>query len=203
VHASGVGYDGTLEIPTPDDELLDGTVLDRPGRYPVTVRLSRGFGRALRRSDVHGVAIRITDAGGAGRHQDLLLATSKPGRHGAETTTFSLRYEPRFTSTLHLGSPQGPMLVVARSLQAMPDDALVLGGAASGLQFSLSVQLKGRDEREVGTLTLGSPLEAHEAEALHFTIEHDWGGIQAWGVLNDARVIVYRAAAWGRSLRRP
>jgi Dyp-type peroxidase family len=202
VHATGAAYSGVLEIPTPKDELLDGIVFDRPGHLPVVVRLSRGFSRPLRRRDVHGVAIRVLDAGGPGRHQDLLLATSKTGANGLEQTDMSMRYEPRFTSTLHLGSPNGPVLVVARPLQTMPDDSLVHGGAAGGLRFSLGVQYKGLEERQVGEVTLGAPLAADEAEALHFSIEHDWGGIQPWGVLNDARVVVYRAAAWGRSLRR-
>jgi hypothetical protein len=202
VHANGAAYDGVLEIPTPADELLDGTVLDRPGRYPVKVRLSRGFNRRLSRTDVHGVAIRIVDAGGTGRHQDLLLATSKPNASGMESTSFSLGYEPRFTSTLHLGSPQGPVLVVARPIGAVPDDALVHGGAAGAMQLALGVQVKGLEERQVGVVTLGAALDAEETAALHFTIEHDWGGIQPWGVLNDARVVVYRAAAWGRTVRK-
>jgi len=202
VHANGAAYDGVLEIPTPEDELLDGTVLDRPGRHPVKVRLSRGFNRRVSRTDVHGVAIRIVDAGGAGRHQDLLLATSRTNELGLESTSFSVRYEPRFTSTLHLGSPQGPMLVVARPLGVVPDDALVHAGAAGALRFALSVQLKGRVERQVGVVTLGAALNAEETARLHFTIENDWGGVQPWGMLNDARVVVYRAAAWGRTITR-
>jgi hypothetical protein len=168
----------------------------------VKVRLSRGFNRRLSRTDVHGVAIRIVDAGGTGRHQDLLLATSKPNASGMESTSFSLGYEPRFTSTLHLGSPQGPVLVVARPIGAVPDDALVHGGAAGAMQLALGVQVKGLEERQVGVVTLGAALDAEETAALHFTIEHDWGGIQPWGVLNDARVVVYRAAAWGRTVRK-
>lgn len=198
VHALGMAYEATVEIETPDDEMLDGTVLDRPGTYPAVVRLSRGFSRPLRSPDVHGVAMRLLDAGGPGRHQDLLLASSKAGSNGREKTDTSLRYEPRFTSTLHMGVPAGAVLVSGRPGQPMPGDAVVHGGAATGLRVELGVQFRGGAERRVGVATLGAPLSPEDAATLHFTIENDWGGVHAVGVLNHARVVVYRASAFGR-----
>jgi hypothetical protein len=56
--------------------------------------------------------------------------------------------------------------------------------------------------RPCSGLTLGAALNAEETARLHFTIENDWGGVQPWGMLNDARVVVYRAAAWGRTITR-
>ena len=202
VHATGVGHHATVQIHTPDDELLDGTVLQRPGRYAAVVRLSRGFSRPFTKPDVHGVAIRIVDAGGPGRHQDLLLATAKPGGNGHEATNRSMRYEARVTSTLRVAMPGSPLVVGAQAAQPMPDDAVVHAGGASGTVFTLWVQFVDGLRREVGTVTLGDPLDADEAEALHFTIANDDGGIRPYGVLNDARVLVYRASAAGRSLRR-
>ena len=202
VHALGVAYDATVEVGTPDDEMLDGTVLNRPGTCPAVVRLSRGFARPLGKPDVHGVAIRLLDAGGHGRHQDLLLATSKAGATGREKTDTSLRYEPRFTSTLHLGVPAGAVLVLAVPSQPMPDDAVVHAGAASGLRFDLMVQFRGGSARPVGVVTLAGPLAGDDAAELRYTIDNDRGGVRPIGVLNRARVVVYRASAFGRALRR-
>jgi Dyp-type peroxidase family len=201
VHATGVGYHATLRIHTPDDELLDGTVLQRPGTYASVVRLSRGFGRPFSKPDVHGVAVRICDAGGAGRHQDLLLATAKAGGNGHEATNRSLRYEARVTSTLRVAIPGAPLVVGAQSEQPMPDDAVVHAGGATGTEFTLWVQFVDGLRRDVGSITLGDPLDAEELAELHFTIGNDDGGIRPYGVLNDARVLVYRASWAGRSLR--
>lgn len=201
VHATGVGYHASVRIHTPDDELLDGTVLQRPGTYASVVRLSRGFSRPFAKPDVHGVAVRICDAGGPGRHQDLLLATAKPGTHGHEITNLALRYSARVTSTLRVAMPGAPIVVGAEAEPSMPDDAVVHAGGATGTEFTLWVQFVDGLRRDVGTVTLGDPLDPAELADLHFTIGNDDGGIRPYGVLNDARVLVYRASWAGRSLR--
>jgi hypothetical protein len=202
VHAKGRTYQATVEMVGQADAALDGTVLDRPGSYPAIVRLSRGFGRRLDEKDVHGLAIRLPDAGGPGNHQDLLLATAKPGRHGRESTTTSADYGARFSSTLHLGVPTGAVLVIASPLGPVPDDALVNGGAATGLRFELSAQFRRGAQRRVAIVTLGAPLDTSAENELHFTIANDWGGIRPLGVMNDARVVVYLASEHGRRARR-
>ena len=48
-------------------------LLDEPGSYDVLLRLSRSVGLPARLPDILGLAVRVLDAHGPGRHQDLLL----------------------------------------------------------------------------------------------------------------------------------
>ena len=100
-----------------------------------------------------------------------------------------------------MGIPSAQVVVAVQSVSPMPDDSVVHGGGATGAEFSLWVQSVNDITRQVGTVTLGEVLPAHDAAALHFTIDNDWGGVRPFGVLNDARVVVYAASQAGRSLR--
>jgi hypothetical protein len=80
VHPTGAVFDAEVVVGDPPVALLEGTVMAKPGSYPAIVRLSRGFGLPLARPDVHGLAIRLLDAGGTGWPQDLLLATVRRKR---------------------------------------------------------------------------------------------------------------------------
>src|SRR5690348_326505 len=78
LHPDGRSFTGELEIwglPAP----TGATLLDRPGRHPVTLRISKGAGTAPGRPDVLGVALRIHGPV-AGRRADLLFSTAGRGR---------------------------------------------------------------------------------------------------------------------------
>ena len=119
--------------------LVEGTVLGQPGRYSAIARLSRGFAMPLRWPDVHGLAVRILDADGAGRPQDLLVATAKRKRSGRDATAVTPRYEHLFSTMLHFRGPQGDLVVRAWPVQPMPGDATVHAGVAGRWQFELAV----------------------------------------------------------------
>jgi Dyp-type peroxidase family len=201
VHPVGVGFAAEVTIGESSPSILAGTLFATRGTYPATVRLSRGFGLPMRRPDVHGLAIRIPVAAKRGAPQDLLLATVKRKKSGKDTTAFTARYEPQFSSLLRLGVPRGTVLIRAFAAQAMPDDATIHAGSAVGLAFDLAAQEPYGDIHVVGRVTLGSVRPAAEAEALGFDLSNNAGGIKAVGVLNIARTIVYRASQFGRSLR--
>ncbi len=187
--------------PDPPD-IVSGTVLGRPGSYAAIARLSRGFGMPLRWSDVHGVAIRILDADGAGAAEDLLVATAKRKASGRDATTTTRRYEQVFSSMLRVQSPRGELVIRAWPLQPMPDDATVHAGVAGGWQFDIGVGPPGGAIVTVARLTLGSPLSRQQTEALAFNLTNDGGGLHPSGLLNHARPIVYRASQAGRAARR-
>lgn len=69
-HPVGSAYRATVEV---DGEGLVPALT--PGSHPAVVRFSRGLGLRRRLPDIHGVAVRVLDAHGPDRHQDLLLST--------------------------------------------------------------------------------------------------------------------------------
>jgi Dyp-type peroxidase family len=201
VHTNGAAFEALLDIEGSDDRLVVGTVLGSAASIPVTARLSRGYGRPLSKPDVHGLAVRLPDAGGAGRHQDLLVASARRDGRGRDRTETTIGYGPLLSSTLRVATAQGQIVVRAAPAQEMPEDATVHAGNASGLAFDISVAAPGEDGTRVARLTLGDALAPDEAEALTFTVGNDGGGITPIGVFNAARLIVYPAGQAGRRLR--
>ena len=199
VHPTGAVFDAEVVVSDPPSALLEGTVMAKPGSYPAIVRLSRGFGLPLARPDVHGLAIRLLDAGGTGWPQDLLLATVRRKRSGGDTAARTARYELAFSSLLRIGVPNGVVVLRAFAAQPMPDDATVHAGAATGLAFDLAVEAQRGDVHNVGRLTLGSHRSAEVDAALRFNLANDAGGLRAVGTLNVARKIIYRASQLGRA----
>jgi Dyp-type peroxidase family len=201
VHPVGAAFSAEVVVEATSEPLVQGTVLGQPGRYAAIARLSRGFAIPLRWPDVHGLAVRILDADGAGRPQDLLVATAKRKRSGRDATAVTRRYEQVFSTMLHFRGPRGELVVRASPVQPMPDDATVHAGVAGRWQFELGVGRPGGDVSPVARVVLGSPLSRPDTEALRFNPANDGGAISGAGVLNVARRIVYRASQVGRSAR--
>jgi hypothetical protein len=92
LHPDGRSFTGELEVRGLEVP-VGSELIDRPGRYPVTIRLSKGVGTRPRRRDIRGVAIRVH---GSGRGPDLLLSTTGTGRLTrhlpAPRTSFDARY---------------------------------------------------------------------------------------------------------------
>ena len=76
LHPDGRSFTGELQVWGPESPIGSGLV-DRPGRHPVTVRLSKGVGTRGDRPDVLGLAIRVHRPE---RGEDLLLSTAGTGR---------------------------------------------------------------------------------------------------------------------------
>jgi Dyp-type peroxidase family len=201
VHARGAAFEAELAVDGSDDPLLAGTVLGSPATIPVTARMSRGYGRPLAKPDVHGLAIHISDADGAGRAQDLLLASVKRGGKGRDRTDTTMGYGPLLSTTLRVATAHGQIVVRATPSGDVPDDAAVHAGDAVGLAFDLSVAAPGDDGSHVARLTLREALDPDDAEALTFTVGNDGGGISPVGVVNAARLVVYPSGQAGRRLR--
>jgi hypothetical protein len=202
VHPVGVSFDADLEVFEPASPLLAGTVLGRHGHTQVIVRLSRGFGRPLHRRDVHGFALRIPDADGAGGDQDLLLATVRRGLTGRDATGFTTHYGPVFSTLVRLRTRSGDTVVFkVRPRQRMPGDGTIHAGGGSGLRFDLCVGVSGDDVRAIGIVTLGDARSAEETGQLAFSVARAAGGIRPTGAVNTARTLVYPASHVGRTAR--
>ncbi len=78
LHPDGRSFTGDLEV-WGTLEPTGAELLDRPGRHPVTLRISRGIGTRPGRPDILGVAVRVHGPV-AGRRHDLLFSTAGTGR---------------------------------------------------------------------------------------------------------------------------
>ena len=78
LHPDGRSFTGDLEIWGALEPTGAG-LLDRPGRHPVTLRISKGSGTRPGRADILGVALRVHGPV-AGRRHDLLFSTAGRGR---------------------------------------------------------------------------------------------------------------------------
>jgi hypothetical protein len=182
VHPRGVVREATLRISGAPAAPAGSELLSTPAEHRALVRFSRSIGLPQPLPDLLGMAIRVVDAYGAGRHQDLLLITTidAPVLHHLFVPATDVRRRP-YTSSLPY-SAGGERLLVG----AVPD----------GEAFALSVApLSGRFA-PVGRLELGATLP-DGANALRFNVqEHTGGGLEPSGVLNRMRGIAYPMSQW-------
>src|SRR5215210_8975420 len=75
LHPDGVSYEATVRIDG-DEQYAEVPLLARPGSHRALLRFSRGLGLPRALPDALGVAVRLCDLHGEGRHQDLLMTTS-------------------------------------------------------------------------------------------------------------------------------
>jgi hypothetical protein len=210
VHPDGAAYDAQLSVAgagpglgPPAAELLSG-----PGDHRAVVRFSRAVGLPRGVPDLLGLAIRVLDAYGSGRHQDLLLISSAdhPVLHHLFLPARDVQQRP-YTSSLPYQAGGRRFLIGAlpdaRSPRPDgPDEFARLKRAAhtGRLRFQLAVaELDGRFE-PVGDLRIGAPLPP-DADALRFNPWNTGGGLAPAGVLNQARDRAYRLsqAGWRRT----
>lgn len=116
-HPRGRSFRAVVRVP--GGARVGVPLLDEPGTYDAVVRVSRGAGLPGRFPDVGGLAVRLLDVGGPGRHQDLLVDTAAtvpvlrrlpmPGREVLGATFSSLLpYEAAGRRLLVGAAPAGP-----------------------------------------------------------------------------------------------
>jgi hypothetical protein len=170
------------------------------------VRLSRGGGLPERLPDVRGCALRVVDAHGPGRHQDLLLASSLPQALGRHLLLPGHDFGGAFYSSLL------PYRIGGRRLLF---GAVLTGPAGRSLdEVEGSVAGGGVHIRMLAAAPLGTWMEvaratldrrAPEADDLRFNPWVTGGGIEPIGALMSLRDPAYRAsqaAADGSRFRR-
>lgn len=175
LHPRGEAYDASFHVPA-RAEPTGAALFDTPGARRCLVRISRGAGLPPPFPDVHGVAVRVPDAYGPGRHQDLLFATTA-GR-GAVTRSV---LAPTFTPDVGTYSTVLPFRVGRRRGR--------LGAVAVEGGFVLDLE-----HEPLATVVLGERLPEDEADALRFNPYTTGGGIEPAGVLNALRRRAYAAS---------
>jgi hypothetical protein len=208
VHPDGVVYEGRLVVPGSPDAPRAAKLLSAPGEHRAIVRFSRSVGVPRPLPDLLGMSIRVPDAYGPGRHQDLLLVTSAdyPVLHHIFLPARDAQQRP-YTSSLPYHAGDESFLVGAlpdpRSPRPPGDnefDRLDAAARTTRLVFQIAVaSLRGRFQ-PVAELRIGARLP-QELDALRFNPFNCGGGMEPAGWLNGARDRAYKLsqAAWGRS----
>ena len=208
LHPFGVVHEAELRVDgiVPRPDLLAGVpLLTHRATYPGVVRFSRSLGLPEAAPDIHGMAIRLPDAHGRGRDQDLLLVTSGDGAVVHHLFVPGHGYFGRpYSSVLTFRGEGGAFVVGARIADGSPRpsggatefDDLGAAAATGDLRFDLGVApLSGRMTR-VATLAIGSRLP-DDLDELHFNPWNTGGGLEPTGPINRMRDLVYRESQAG------
>jgi hypothetical protein len=191
LHPRGPAYTATLRVDGAPWAPGASTLLSRPGEWPAVVRFSRAIGLPPPLPDLLGAAVRVPDAYGPGRHQDMLVTSSAD------------------RALLHR------IFLPARGFASRPyssslpyragDDAFILGLVPRGGRvFALALARGGGRFRQLGRLEIGARLP-EDAEALRFHPFHCGGGLEPAGLVNRLRDYAYplSQAVWTRRRSRP
>lgn len=208
-HPVGVAYTGVLRVERPQLGYPGVPLLEEPGEHPAIFRFSRGAGLPERLPDVLGIAVRLTDVHGPGRHQDFLLATGAgppglrhlllPGLGGFLAQSFSSLLLYRIGGQLRLVGAQPSGRRPARDGGALPQ--LIRAARRGDLSFRLALASPASRWSAVGDLEVGRRLPHAESEALAFTPWNTGGGIAPTGPFMGIRRAAYRSSQRGRGLR--
>ena len=192
IHARGRTFTGVVTVP--GSAGTGAPLLDTAGTYDAVVRFSRSAGLPTRLPDVYGLAVRLVDAHGPGRSQDLLLDASQPApllrrlpwpRWDASTALYSslLPYDVGGRRLL-LGAVPVPGTPAARSLDALPDP----------VELALLLATAHGPWREVGRVRTTGELPAPEGRQTRFTPANHGGGVRPAGPFQSWRDRSYPAS---------
>lgn len=195
-HPVGVAYRASVEIAT-DRAAPAFTV----GTHPGVVRFSRGVGWPGL-PDIHGLGIRIPDAHGPGRHQDLLVSSVLSGGSGRYVLRFGRTVsEPMYSTIAPYQAPIGQVVLGARFAGAERFDLERLDEVvlAGGCRFELLIAAGSGGWERFGVVTVKAARldEAAERE-LRFNPWNSADGFHPTGLVNRLRRPAYPASQRGR-----
>ena len=195
IHARGRTFTGRVELP--GGAGTGAAVLDRPGAYDAVVRFSRSAGLPARLPDVYGLAVRLVDAHGPDRHQDLLLDATQPApllrrlpwprRDATGALYCSLLPYTAGGRRVLLGARPVPGTPAARSLAELPDR----------LELDLLVARPHGPWRAVGRIRTTGELPAPQGRRTRFTPAQTGGGLAPAGPFRAWRARAYPASHVG------
>lgn len=207
-HPDGAAFQATFEVKA-GAPAAGASALAGPGRHKAVIRVSRGVGLPSAVPDVLGLALRILDAHGAGRHQDLLLVTSAAPAVGRHSILASRQFASGFYSSV-LPYRHGDELVLFGA-RALWSDGVDLDSVATVTFDEVEAELvAGRLRFEVlaagitspwvpvGVIEGGRRLSAPEQESLRFNVYNTGEALQPAGLLNAMRRSVYKASQTAR-----
>lgn len=196
-HPEGVAYRARWE-----PEGSAGDVLTSPASEPrqvdAVLRLSRAIGLPDATPDILGAAVKLLDAHGPGRDQDLALASS-----GRSVVSRHVLVPTRgftgavFSSLLPYAVAGERVTVLAEMIEATPARpfARLRDGEVAPADLRLWLEPTGR---ELGVLRVGERLPDQVSRDLRFDPWHTGPGLRPVGWLNRLRRPAYAASQDGR-----
>lgn len=202
-HPEGAAFSAALDVS--GGGRFGVPLLDEPARRDCITRVSRGVGLPAPAPDVLGLAVRVLDAHGPARHQDLLLVTalSAPGARRILVPARDFA-GGHYSSILPYRVGDAHVLFGATPLPASDAtaprsfDDLAAALADGRLRYRLEIGRRGMPWEPVGTLDVGRRLGPAEAESLRFNPANTGGGIEPVGVVQTLRRLAYAGSQAGR-----
>jgi hypothetical protein len=197
-HPRGVAFRARWE-PTADSLIPPGTALDRS--LPAIVRISHGVGFPTSFPDFIGVAIKLLDAHGPGRDQDLLINSTGPGPIGRHLFRPSRNLAGIPLSSIlpyEIAGRRGP--VYGRALQGSSGTTYA-DAVRAGEVPTFELRLRNRRGPTIARVEVDEPLPARIAEDIRFDPWHTGEPFRPIGWLNAVRRPTYRASQAGRRAR--
>ncbi|GGQ54467.1 hypothetical protein [Couchioplanes azureus] len=204
LHPDGRSFTGELEVwglGTPTGVGL----LDRPGRHPVTVRVSKGAGTPPGWPDVLGVAVRVHGPA-AGQRRDLLFSTTGRSRLLRHVPVPRRRFDATYATILAHRAGTGRKLYL--TVRPDPDGAplgrtladVVAAAAHDGACLMLGVT-GGDAEGFAGRVRFGAVLSAETDARLAFDpIRNAPPDLRPAGLVHGSRAVAYRLGQrWRRA----
>jgi hypothetical protein len=200
-HPQGFVCRGTWEIDERSPVAPEAQVLQPGARHEVIARVSRGAGLPDALPDFFGIAVRLVDAYGPARHQDLLInsSSSLPPLHHLFLPA-PRWFAQSYSTCLPYRSGAAPFLIgllpPARRGPG-PPLAAMRATVAAGVAFGIGVSPPLRRWSRVGTLTLSDPI-APAAGDVDFDPWNTGGGLRPVTWLNRIRREAYRQSRRAR-----
>jgi hypothetical protein len=210
LHPNGMAFRARIEIDPEPPGLRSSPLLHRARTLTGVVRLSRSLGLPEALPDIYGLALRVEDAHGRGRHQDLMFTTGGENALARHVPfLFARGFAGRTLSTVlpyRIGARRWVFLARAEEagdpLRTLAEATRAAGRGALAFELSVAPVLGGAPRR-LGRVVLEEALPREEEGALAFTIDHAGGGIEPVGAINALRPAAYRASQAARRLERP
>ncbi|PRY27658.1 hypothetical protein [Pseudosporangium ferrugineum] len=206
LHPDGRSFTGELEVwglgaPT------GAALLDRPGRHPVTLRISRGAGTPPGYPDVLGVAVRVHGPV-AGRRHDLLFSTAGRGRWTRHLPAPRFEFDTLYGSLLPYRTGTGRKLYLA----VQPDlyaralgrtlESVVAAARHDGARLMLTAATGSGPLRPAGRIHFGQVLPAGIDAALAFDpVRNVPADLHPTGLIHASRAPAYRLGQRWRGAR--
>jgi hypothetical protein len=201
LHPDGRSFGGQLDV-WGAGEPVGSTLIDRPDRYPVTVRVSKGAGTRPGRPDVLGLAVRVHGPV-AGHRRDLLWSTAGRGRLLRHVPVPRSSFDTWYGSILAYRTGSRRKVY----LSAQPDpDGLPWGRTLESVEAAAARDgarlLLGADDRPFGRVTFGAALPSGTDAALAFDPVHNsTPDLHPTGLIHSTRGFAYRISQRWRGAR--
>jgi hypothetical protein len=200
-HPQGFLCRGTWTVERTSPLAPGAQVLQAGAEHPCIVRLSRGAGLPEWLPDVYGISVRLEDAYGPGRHQDLLINSSADLPVVHHVFLPSPRWYGQSHSTcLPYRAGAGLVLIglqPPRRRGPEPSVDAMRAEVARGTSYGIAVAASLGRWEPIGTLALRDPL-APEFGDVDFDPWNTGGGLVPATWLNRWRREAYRQSRLGR-----